>query len=89
MHPAHLCPACGYDLGFQAWTGDSASDEICPCCSIQFGYDDCAGGDLNKRADAYRQWREGWIAAGCPWRSKGMKAPDDWDPRDQLSRLNQ
>jgi hypothetical protein len=31
---------CG--LGFLPWHDDSASDEICPCCYIQFGYDDAS-----------------------------------------------
>lgn len=40
-----LCPVRGYDLGFQAWDGDSPSDEVCLSCGIQFGYSDATGGD--------------------------------------------
>ena len=36
-----MCPACGFDaLDEEPWSDDSASDEICPCCALHFGYDD-------------------------------------------------
>src|SRR2546421_398332 len=43
------CPACGYALGFAPWDGESPSDEICPCCGIQFGYDDAHHGEKGTR----------------------------------------
>jgi hypothetical protein len=39
-----LCPVCGFGLWFQPWRAESPADEMCPCCGIQFGYDDAAGG---------------------------------------------
>jgi transcription elongation factor Elf1 len=56
-----VCPACGYDkLGEAAWTDPDAigggSNEICPNCKIQFGYDDAAGGDPVKRRTIWREW---------------------------------
>lgn len=65
------CPVCGYSLGFAPWKGESASDEICPGCGIQFGYND-ARPDL--REGVYAEWRRQWIAggrrafAGAEWR---------------------
>lgn len=82
----HLCPVCGYDLGFAPWQGLSASDEICPCCHIQFGYDDCAGGQPEKRAAIYYDWRTEWIAEGMPWRGS-RKLPEGWDPVRQLQAI--
>lgn len=41
-----LCPACGYELGFESWRGRSASQRFCPCCSIHFGYHDVPEGGL-------------------------------------------
>ena len=43
-----VCPACGYDkLEEPPWRDPDAvgggSDEICPNCKLQFGYDDLAG----------------------------------------------
>jgi hypothetical protein len=81
------CPACGYRLDFEPWSDGSASDEICPCCGIQFGYDDAAGGDLQRRSELYEQWRSRWIAEGMPWHSSGTAAPHDWNPARQLQDL--
>jgi hypothetical protein len=83
----HTCPACGFDLGFPPWEGESPSDEICPSCGIQFGYDDASGGDLNRRAEVYRLWREAWIDRGMPWTSKAPR-PRDWDPGRQIRRFS-
>jgi Zn ribbon nucleic-acid-binding protein len=55
------CPACESKLDFEPWTGDSASDEICPSCGIQFGYND-ARADLREKI--YGEWRKAWIANG-------------------------
>lgn len=84
LNKSKTCPVCGYELGFEPWDGISSSDEICPCCYIQFGYDDVAGGDLNKRNLIYEKWRVHWIKEGMLWKSKGVKPPDNWDPIKQL-----
>lgn len=81
------CPVCGYGLGFSPWKGDSASDEICPCCYMQFGYDDAAGGDANSRRDIYQRWRKSWIEQGMKWNGKSIKCPDDWNPVEQLRAI--
>ena len=59
--PRFTCPACGYDaLPEPAWVEPEAagggSDEICPKCKIQFGYDDAAGGDPVRRKAIWRTW---------------------------------
>jgi hypothetical protein len=76
------CPACGYPLDFAPWTGNSPSDEICPCCFIQFGLDD--SGNVAHRKTTYHAWRERWIASGMLWMSKSRSKPQNWDPRAQL-----
>jgi hypothetical protein len=80
------CPVCGFSLDFLPWNEGSAADEKCPCCGIQFGYDDSAGGSLIKRQEIYAQARQVWINAGMPWRSRGRKPPQNWDPLVQLAR---
>lgn len=82
-----LCPVCGYELGFLPWEGASASDEICPCCFIQFGYDDCAGGDQKERPNIYEKWRTGWVLKGMKWHSKRRRPPEGWDPIAQLRAI--
>jgi hypothetical protein len=59
--PSHLCPVCGYDLGFAAWDDKMPSFEICSSCGIQFGYTDMAGGDARARLELYKRWRQKWI----------------------------
>jgi hypothetical protein len=82
------CPVCGYALDFEPWHGHSPSDEICPCCGIQFGYDDAAGGDVQIRQKIYEQWRQRWIEKGMPWDSAGIEdPPPGWDPQAQLKQL--
>jgi hypothetical protein len=81
-----LCPVCGCALDFSPWTETWPSDEMCPCCGIQFGNDDAAGGYL-VRSTIYDHWRERWIRAGMAWNSKGIQMPEGWDPLAQLERL--
>jgi hypothetical protein len=80
------CPACGFDLGFRPWDGDSASNEICPCCGIQFGYTDAAGGDIKRRQQLYREWRERWIGQGMRWKSL-RERPAGWNAVWQLRNI--
>jgi hypothetical protein len=54
-----LCPVCQSQLEFEPWDGDLPSDEICPFCRIQFGYDDSRQ-DLRERI--YSEWRDAWTA---------------------------
>lgn len=56
-----------------------ASDEICPCCGFQFGYDDHASGHTHS------EWRQHWIDSGMPWFSHGRRPPPGWDPATQLA----
>lgn len=77
-----ICPVCGWDLGFEAWNGDSASDEICPSCGIQFGLD-----DLEDRQTVYARWRRRWIEDGMKWWSQ-RPSPRHWDPEKQLRRVS-
>ena len=65
-----ICPVCESTLDFFPWDGQSPSLEICPCCFIQFGYDDYAGGSDILRQEIYQAWRSEWIKNGSPkkWR---------------------
>ena len=81
------CPACGYPgLRDPPWD-KGPSDEICPSCGLQFGYDDAAGGDARSRERIYARWREEWKQAGCPWWSRNTAAPRNWDAQRQLSAV--
>jgi hypothetical protein len=60
------CPVCGYLFDTPAWDGEEASFDICQCYSIQYGYDDCCGGDAAARVEFWRAARLQWIAEGMP-----------------------
>jgi hypothetical protein len=92
----HVCPACGF-AGLQAapWRRKSndpnddrlrTSHEICACCGIEFGRDDWAGGDLGKRLESYRRWRERWIKSGMRW-FKPEAMPEGWQAQTQLEHF--
>jgi len=81
------CPVCGYDLDFTPWKGESAADEMCPCCGIQFGYDDFAGGQPELRPRIYAQWRDKWMREGMRWSSRGIEPPPGWNAAEQLRRI--
>lgn len=83
MPTTYLCPVCGFpDLTEQPHNVDGGgSDEICPSCGFQFGFDD------DDRGISFENWRLDWIARGMPWFSKGIPCPKGWDPKAQLDNL--
>ncbi len=78
-----VCPVCGFP-GLTApprsATG-GGSDEICPSCGFQFGYDD------DDRGIGFKEWRQEWAKRGMSWSSKGIPCPGGWDPAAQLRNL--
>ena len=82
---AYPCPVCGYPQDEPPYNDDGTigSQEICPSCGIQFGYDD-ARADL--REQIWRDRRQQWIDGGMRWWSP-QDPPDDWDPELQLLRF--
>jgi hypothetical protein len=61
------------------------SFEICPCCGIQFGYQDLPHDDLTLE-ELHRKWRYNWIAHGMIFHHEWLK-PKDWNPVKQLSGI--
>ena len=75
------CPVCGFE-GLDEAPYDAlgcASYDICPCCGIEFGYDDASR--------AHEELRAAWVDRGMPWWSRSRKPPVHWDPAEQLRRL--
>lgn len=77
------CPVCGYMYLSRPPHGSTggASYEICPCCGIQFGYDD---DDLGV---SYSNWLEKWISNGMTWFSKSVPPPEGWSAIDQKNNM--
>src|SRR5207253_394180 len=82
-----VCPVCGFPGLYEPPRYSGGSYEICPCCGIQFGYTDEAGGDIDKRTSIYQQWREKWIKDGMVWSSRGRNPPSGWNPVAQLKNI--
>ncbi len=97
-----LCPVCGYEMidreGVYPWGKDcdSQSDEICPCCDIQFGHQDLTleylwkGDDMKKRLSIYDKWRNDWIKNGMKYKhfdDEFYPQPPNWDPIKQLKNI--
>ena len=73
----HTCPVCAYGGLFEPpWVADGPSDEICPQCGTQFGYDD-ATVDAEDRARCHAVLRRAWIHGGERWWSTSRTAGND------------
>lgn len=81
---SYTCPVCGWPELSEPPYDESgcASFEICPCCGVEFGYDDAVKGETHERA------RARWIAGGMKWWSTSRPAPKDWNAPRQLARLS-
>jgi hypothetical protein len=82
------CPVCEFELDFAPWGDSGASDEICPSCGIQFGYNDAR---IDLRQHVYDEWRAAWIANGrkaldgSAWREASTRIPE----RAMMTRVRQ
>jgi hypothetical protein len=79
----YTCHVCGYpDLEEAPWGEDGISPtyNICPCCGVEFGYEDC-------QAEALLTYRSEWIKKGANWFDSSLK-PNNWSLKEQLKRIN-
>ena len=72
------CPVCGYpNLDEPPVDNYGCSTySICPCCGVEFGYDDSSR--------SHGELRREWVAKGAVWFSKDSAPPDGWDAIKQL-----
>jgi hypothetical protein len=76
------CRVCGFHVPhYSLWgeDGNTPSFDICPCCSVQIGHDDCD-------AESARLCRAQWFATGCAWVYPEDK-PVNWDLAEQLKNI--
>ena len=87
----NYCPVCGFQLFSIPWNGLSPSDEICPSCRTQFGYDDAIKfkGSEAEIDGRYEELRKRWIGGGMEWWSTNPSRPkpNNWDPKKQLLNI--
>ena len=83
MPQSYICPVCGFPNLTEPphYADGGASDEICPSCGFQFGYDD------DDQGITFEEWRRSWIERGMPWTSRGIARPVDWDAKAQLRNI--
>jgi len=77
----YRCRVCGLAQRDAIWGPDGACPtyDICDCCGCEFGYEDCL-------AEAVRNHRERWLAAGANWFEPSAKHPG-WDLAEQLESV--
>jgi len=63
------CRICGYRLCFEPWGDDGKTPtyEICPCCGVEFGNEDCT-------MKSIKEYRGSWIKSGCKWFDPSKRA---------------
>ena len=77
-----ICRVCGtFYPDYFPWgeTGQDPSRDICDCCGIEWGYQDCT-------ASAIRTFRANWIAEGAVWFDPKQK-PESWNLERQLEQI--
>lgn len=77
----NACRVCGFISSDPPWgeQGDTPLFEYCPCCGVEYGYQDSS-------YEGTKQYRKEWLSKGVPWDEPRMK-PDNWDLEEQLSNV--
>ena len=75
------CSVCGYLMDELPWGANNLtpSYEICPCCGMEFGFEDY-------RLDLVRTYRQKCIDQGAVWFDKKDR-PSNWDLMKQLKNI--
>tara|TARA_R110002124_G_scaffold89513_2_gene228779 strand:- start:2240 stop:2509 length:270 start_codon:yes stop_codon:yes gene_type:complete len=77
----HNCRICGFSLEEPPWGYDGKTPlyEFCPCCGVEFGYQDSS-------LEGVKRFREQWIENGMQWDEVKQK-PDNWNPLEQFKNI--
>jgi len=78
---SYHCRVCGLMQDFQPWgeDGHTPSFEICGCCGVEFGYQDCT-------PEYIKKFREEWLNKGTKWANPDEK-PMDWSLAKQMENI--
>lgn len=76
-----LCRVCGYQASDppRGSDGRTPSFEYCPCCGVEWGYQDST-------PLGAQRFRSAWLSAGAPWRDDTV-ASDGLDVFERLQRI--
>ena len=77
----YRCRICGLQLDDPPWGEDGQTPDFtfCPCCGVEFGYQDAS-------IKGIRAYRQSWINAGATWQDPKAK-PLGWDLDEQLGHI--
>ena len=77
----YCCRVCGLIQGDQPWGegGQCASFNICGCCGVTFGYQDCT-------PEYVKKYRTEWLKKGGKWFTPDEK-PADWSLEKQMEGI--
>ncbi len=75
------CRVCGLWLDDPPWGADGRTPlfDYCPCCGVEFGYQDAT-------AVGAKRFREQWLERGGHWSVK-EREPPNWDLTRQLEHI--
>jgi hypothetical protein len=75
------CRVCGLAQSDPPWgeDGETPTFNICPCCGVEFGYEDST-------LFSIRNYRSSWLEGGAQWHVPKAK-PQDWRLDEQLNQI--
>lgn len=74
----YICPVCGFNNLDEY---PDLSYEICPCCGVEYGFD-----DFDFKSLTFDTIRNKWLNEGAKWFNKKEK-PKNWNLEEQLKNL--
>lgn len=77
----YRCRVCGLTLQEPPWGLDGRTPlfENCPCCGVEWGYQDAT-------IEGSRKYRQQWLDQGSRWDDPSRK-PHDWSLEEQLKDI--
>ncbi|MBS0622884.1 MAG: hypothetical protein JSR80_08035 [Verrucomicrobia bacterium] len=75
------CRVCGKLQGDLPWgeDGKTPTFDVCYCCGVQFGYEDCD-------VESLRKFRQAWLEQGANWFVPKEK-PKNWVLEEQMKNI--
>ena len=78
---AYFCRVCGLEQLTKPWGDDemTPSFEICDCCGVEFGYEDC-------KPESVLKYRKRWVEQKNKWFNP-KEMPADWSLEKQMDNI--
>lgn len=78
---SYCCRVCGLARESEPWgaDGNTPSFEICSCCGVEFGYQDCT-------PEYVKKYRKSWFDRKNKWFSP-KEMPLDWSLETQMENI--